>query len=480
MLMVDIRDWGARLGTSGEGRLGLRHIRSLMSALTRSRRKDFIPRFPQLGLSKLLSLVFAFSLSTASTAEVRYDVIRLVEGNLTEAKGLNQRGHVVGTTNSLAGASSFWIWRDGELETHSLPYTGRPSAIDNLGRVVGSFQTGEIVYDDFGNWAPVYHAFLWENGTFTDLGTLGGWRSTATRINDDGTVIGWADGFEPDDFNQPFFWKNGAMRAIRRLIPSEEAKSWTFALTVPLPPHYIAGDGRIWSVGTYRGGEGHVYELKPEQDGSYSILDRGQIEGYRPIVDAFNELGQAVGKAVFYDFGEPMPSTEIFIWDEGGTRRLGNLGSNYIRAYAVNSFEQIVGVDGVLGAFLHEQGVMRNLNDLIPVESGVVLGTARAINDGGQILCSFYDPVANSHGSCLLIPKCPPPLELRGTRRTAQGLGFDVWGGAGKTMHVEYSSDLSAWTALGTSTNLFGRRAFLDPEDNSPGLRAYRAYVVEP
>ena len=37
------------------------------------------------------------------------------------------------------------------------------------------------------------HAFLWENGKMTDLGTLGGEESEAVAVNDRGQVIGWAE-----------------------------------------------------------------------------------------------------------------------------------------------------------------------------------------------------------------------------------------------------------------------------------------------
>ena len=34
------------------------------------------------------------------------------------------------------------------------------------------------------------HAFLWEDGTMYDLGTLGGASSTAVAINDSGQILG--------------------------------------------------------------------------------------------------------------------------------------------------------------------------------------------------------------------------------------------------------------------------------------------------
>ena len=53
------------------------------------------------------------------------------------------------------------------------------------------------------------HAFLYGNGTATDLGTLGGSSSFALGINDSGQVVGWAD--SAGNTTHGFLYNNGSM-----------------------------------------------------------------------------------------------------------------------------------------------------------------------------------------------------------------------------------------------------------------------------
>jgi probable HAF family extracellular repeat protein len=69
---------------------------------------------------------------------------------------------------------------------------------------------------------------------------------------------------------------------------------------------------------------------------------------------------------------------------------LGTLGGDYSYAYALNDTGQIVGFSYVspssIHAFLYKDGQMRDLNALIPQDSGWTLEFAWAINTAGQIV----------------------------------------------------------------------------------------------
>ena len=51
------------------------------------------------------------------------------------------------------------------------------------------------------------HAFIWQRGTMTDLGTLGGTESAAFGINDNGQVVGMIT-INAEE-SRAFVWENG-------------------------------------------------------------------------------------------------------------------------------------------------------------------------------------------------------------------------------------------------------------------------------
>ena len=380
-----------------------------------------------------------------------------------EGMGLNEKGEVVGSTDGL-GASTFWIWRNGQLETHEFGggYRGVPAAIDNLGRVVGSCESA----------FSLDHAILWEAGRLTDLGTLGGEISFGLWINDAGAIIGASDNALMTD-RVPFLWQDGRMRPISNLATN--AQGWTFALET----HYVAADGRIWGAGTYRGAEGCIYEMTPQPDGNYSIRKRGQVQGLGPRVYAFNERGQAVGITWIDEGGTIGPVLQGFLWDEGGTIAFGARGSF---AYALNSHGQVVGVNDSddYHAFLWESGVMSDLNDLIFPNAGYTLIRGDAVNDAGLVLCKSMNIAAGRTGACLLVPLAGIKLEITDEAWRPEGFCFQVRGGPGLPVAVEWSTNAIEWASLITLTNLSDIREFVDPDSRQIGSRFYRARLAQP
>lgn len=422
-----------------------------------------------------LSLLWcSTSLLNCHATEVRYNVIKIIEGTGTSAPtagGINQKGQVVGSMDT-SGGSGFWLWSDGVRQDLPLGTNRNCHAVglNNQGQVVGSFHTGEFGVDSHGIVYPLYHAFVWTAGSLQDLGTFGGEVSFGSWINDQGVVLGAAD---TADDRIPFIARDGQMRSLLSLIVNPSG--WKLALET----HYVAADGRIWGLGTY-GGKEHIYQMTPEgSEGMYRIKSRGILQGLTLAVYGFNEYGQAVGFTFSSEGGG------AFLWDEQGMKLLGDLGQPGSYAYAINNLAQVVGMSlnssGSYNALLWENGVIFNLNDLIPSDSGIVLTQARAnaINDAGNIVCTYRNVASGFYGICLLVPVNPMPLEITRNQLTQGGLSLEVCGGGGQPLAVEYTSDFVQWTTLATSTSLIGRRSFIDPTKDS-NFRAYRARLLTP
>jgi probable HAF family extracellular repeat protein len=73
-----------------------------------------------------------------------------------------------------------------------------PYAINDAGQIVGSSRMPDI---------GETHLVLWQNGTTTDLGTLGGLTATGVDINEKGQIVGTSDNGADDQWSHAFLWQ---------------------------------------------------------------------------------------------------------------------------------------------------------------------------------------------------------------------------------------------------------------------------------
>ncbi len=287
-------------------------------------------------------------------------------GTATDARAINEAGLIVG--RSQTGETDAWghaiyrafLWREGVMEDLGA-LGGRASLawdINEAGQVVGSAETGDEPPGPYG--LPVSRGFLWEDGSMTDLGTLGGVSSSAVAINASGMVVG-ASGTDDGTF-LPFVWVDGQMTAL------------------DLPPGLGSG-------------------------GASAVNDLGQVAGA-----CFAESGEVV----------PVNSARAVLWNEGVAVRLeGLVGFESSSAADINNAGQVVG--GAINysqlnfrarAVLWEDGHAYDLNGLIPPDAAPAeLSWAIAIDDDGRILAQAWSNpfMIPQSGTVYLLTPVPEP-----------------------------------------------------------------------
>ena len=156
----------------------------------------------------------------------RMKALPALPGNpISGASAINDRGQVVGSGYSVSGGGTrAFLFQRGAVRD-----LGTLGPLDGLTDQVGSYAngingSGQIVgtSEASGGEKNVKHAFLYSQGTMTDLGTLSGYQSSGgVAINDQGQVAGSSSKTDGDDSDlirrQAFLWQRGTMRSLGTL-----------------------------------------------------------------------------------------------------------------------------------------------------------------------------------------------------------------------------------------------------------------------
>ncbi len=307
-----------------------------------------------------------------------------------EVTAINDSGRVVGAAafGGSGGQSAFvYDEQNGIRDLGTLGgLRSRALDINGSGQVVGWSEIAITDNEDcccipFFIYCGVLHAFLWDDGEMIDLGTFGGQNSRASKINDFGHVIGYAELAGESEIAHAFLYKDEQMIDLGTL---GGATSW---------PSDINNAGQVvgWSDIVGADGVSHAFLYT---DGE--MLDLGTLGGDASWARDISDLGQVVGSAELMD-----GRVQGFLWEAGVMTGLGTIGSLDSKASHINNAGQILGSFAVEDEgpftqthrlFLWEQGVMFDLMAQFPSATGSGLGWAvLGLNDTGDILYTTDD-----------------------------------------------------------------------------------------
>jgi probable HAF family extracellular repeat protein len=320
-----------------------------------------------------LPLLFALGCvcSTVSAA-VEITDLGMLGGKWSDAYAINDWGQVVGLSQTASGSSHTFLYHNGQM-IDLYPLNGQdsePMGINNLGQVA----SGVIAKDG------IYYPAVYDNrtGNITIPGSLGGVNpggvaGAAMAINESGQVVGYS--YVPSGEWHAFLYDKGVMRDIG-CPPNETDVCYSYAIDINDHGQVVGGTG---SGHAFLYSNGAMTQIEPSDSSAgraYSINNQGQVVGYY--------YKGNVGRA--------------FLYSEGMFTAIGPVDSPYTVAFDINERGHVVGSTWVVDnhsfcrecfeprAFLYQNGVLTNLNTLLPSGSEWTLVYAFGINNKGEII----------------------------------------------------------------------------------------------
>lgn len=333
--------------------------------------------------------VLMLSLAHAQATSYTVTALGTLGGDYSAAASINDHGVITGQS-SLPGNVQHraFIYQNGTMTDLGLPGdNSRGNAINNLKQIVGTtFVPGGSPFQPRG--------FLYSQGTVTDLGTLGGASTYANGINHTAQVVGTSD--PGDAVGTAFIYQHGSMVAI----PAGNGSNSSEASAIN-DHGVVTGRGSTETSLTP-----FVYD-----NGILTILRDAQGQVPLGAGADINNAGVVTGSARFAG----STRTSAFLYESGVVRSIGSLGGNWSSGASLNERGEVVGAstlaDGSIhNAFFYSHATgMLNLNDLIDAGSGWVLSDATSINEAGQIVGSgLYNGVQRAY----LLSPVPEPASL--------------------------------------------------------------------
>jgi probable HAF family extracellular repeat protein len=221
--------------------------------------------------------------------------------------------------------------------------------------------------------------FLWRKGRMSALPTVGGNNGQASAINDRGEVAGYAETSVVDSGCPPFkitsavLWEKGKALALPTVVGDLDGVAFG-----------INDQGQ--AVGYSGSCIAATHAVIWKNNAAFVLQDLGGT--HSNVAYVINKRGQIAGKVRSADGTTYVAA----LWQPDGTlTNLGILPGDYAAfATGINNRGQVVGnnFDSSFNwshGFIWQNGVMTDLNALIPADSNLFIISASNINERGQI-----------------------------------------------------------------------------------------------
>jgi probable HAF family extracellular repeat protein len=280
-------------------------------------------------------------------------------------------------------------WQEGEMtDLGTLPggADSETTWITPNGLIAGNSRNG--LHDPIVG-GPEMHGVLWKHNRIIDLGTLdGGTLSLVGAVNSAAEVVGLSlttiqDPFSMFGFYQTraFRWKDGVMQDLGTLGGPDAMAMRINERGQIVGNSYI--DQNLGACGLTLG----VFFWEKGR-----MIDLGGFGGTCTFVGDLNNRGEVVGSS--YLAGDQ--ALHPFRWEHGRMKDLGTLGGNFGQTVAVNDAGDIVGLstlpgnDNVFHAVLWADGHMFNLQALRDDQCSLMNAVnLQKVAVGFSVDCSF-------------------------------------------------------------------------------------------
>lgn len=227
-------------------------------------------------------------------------------GNNSAAFGVNNRGLVVGTAENTTQDPNCIppqvldyeavTWQRGSI--HQLPaFPGDAAAaaiaVNDNDQIVG---TSGMCGSGLGIGGIFLHAVLWNNGSVTDLGNLGGVvNNVAYAINNGGQIAGASD-LAGDNTGHAFLWQNGGAMTDLGTLPGDFS-SMAFG---------INNNGQVVGLSCDQSGNCRAFLWQDGAMTDLNALTPADSSLYLVLATDINARGEIVGTGVDMSSGETL------------------------------------------------------------------------------------------------------------------------------------------------------------------------------